>query len=66
MLKRVGIWGLLGLALAAAVAALALLYPSPPDQPKITQAVLEQLAPLPKAGARAVPAPSATRPEDGQ
>ena len=67
MLKSVNIWGIVALLLAAAVAALALLWPSPPrDPPPPREAVLERLAPLPPPQARALPAAAASPAEDGQ
>jgi PQQ-dependent dehydrogenase (methanol/ethanol family) len=67
MVKRLGIFGLLALLLAAAVAALALFTRSPPAEPVTKQGpILETLAPLPKTGQRAVTAAAAARPEDGQ
>ncbi len=65
MLKRLGIWSLLAILAAAAIAALALFWPRP-SAPRGPEAVLENLAPLSDPRMRAVPAPSAARPEDGQ
>jgi hypothetical protein len=66
MLKRLGVWTISAVLLALAVAALALLWPSKPSPPERRDALLETLAPLPGPEARAVPAESAARTEDGQ
>ena len=63
MTNRVGIWVVLAVLLAIAVAGLALLYRPPPGP---SPATLETLAPLPRPEARAVPAAAAARIEDGQ
>jgi len=68
VLKKAGLYGVVALVLAAAVAVLALLWrgPGTPAPPAPREAILETLAPLPAAAARALPAASASRPEDGQ
>jgi len=66
MLKKLGVWGISALLLALVVAALALWWALRPAPAWTHPAVLERLAPLPRPEARAIPAPSAMRAEDGQ
>jgi len=66
MVRRVGVWTVSALVLALAVAALAVLWSLRTDRPQPRSAVLERLAPLPPPEARALPAASAARAEEGQ
>ena len=66
MLKKLGVWGISAVLLALVVAALALWWALRPAPAWTNPAVLEQLAPLPRPEARAIPALSAMRAEDGQ
>jgi lanthanide-dependent methanol dehydrogenase len=64
--KRIGAWGFVAIALALVVAAAGLWWALRPAPPEPRPALLETLAPLPGAEARAMIAPAAARVEDGQ
>jgi PQQ-dependent dehydrogenase (methanol/ethanol family) len=66
VLRRLGVWTILALLFALMVAVAALAWALTSVTPERREAILETLAPLPQPALRAIAAPSATRPQDGQ